>query len=136
MIGDIQMQNLTTALNDAYKLVEYCNGGPVDHAGADAAAIVAKQNAGTFVQRECYSGFYAPHGTDGLLPGARRPPRARRQHEAAAQAYYAACRATGLRDWPLKPVVERRVSRHAAGGHGTLGIITSTCATCHANELP
>jgi hypothetical protein len=136
VIGDLQMQSPSTALADMYKLVEYCNGAPVDHEGADAAAIVTKQNAGTFIQRECYSGFYAPHGSEGLLL-VLGDLHALAGDAPAASAYYAALQqATDYSTWALAPLVQRRISGAQPADAATVGRITSTCATCHTTSQP
>ena len=135
VIGDLFQQQPQTALGDMYKLVEFCNGGAVDHAGADAAAIVAKQNAGGMVHRECYSGFFAPHGSEGLML-VLGDLQAVNGNATAAEAYYqAAQQATGYATWPMKPIVERRLSGAQAADPATLAQITSTCATCHVSNL-
>nr|HEX4315301.1 hypothetical protein [Kofleriaceae bacterium] len=135
VIGDLLQQQPQAALSDMYGLYEFCNGGAVDHAGGDAAAIVAKQNAGAMVHRECYSGFYAPHGTEGMML-VLGDLQAINGNGSAAQAYYAAVQqATGYATWPMQAVVQRRVSGAQAADPATVARITSTCATCHVTRL-
>jgi hypothetical protein len=124
------------ALTDTYSLLEYCNGGPLDRAGGDAASFGAKQTAGTLRQRECYSGAFAPHGSSGLL-FLVGDLHALNGNAAAARAYYAAVqRTTDYATWPLKPVVERRLAPGAAAPTlGELTGIATTCGTCHVDQL-
>jgi hypothetical protein len=136
VIGDLQQQSSAAALTDMYALLEYCNGGPLDHNGGDAASYVAKQNAGSLVQRECYSGYYAPHGSSGEIL-ILADLQALDGNATAATAYYTALQSvTDYSTWALKPVVERRIAGTQAADLGSLTLITSACATCHTNTLP
>ena len=67
IIFKLQQQDAPGALDAFYQLIEYCYGGPVDHDGADAGEYLARANVATLAHRECYSGYHAPHGTEGLL---------------------------------------------------------------------
>lgn len=135
VIGDLQQQMPAAALADMYTLLEYCNGAPLDHAGGDAASYVAKQNAGTLVQRECYSGYYAPHGSSGEIL-ILADLQALNGNASAATAYYTALQSvTDYSTWALKPAVERRIAGTQAADIGSLTLITSACATCHTNAL-
>ncbi|HEX4422343.1 MAG TPA: hypothetical protein VH165_30730 [Kofleriaceae bacterium] len=136
VIGDLHMQNAAKALDDMYALLEDCNAGPLDRAGGDAAAYVAKQNAGMLAQRECYSGYHAPHGSPGELL-ILADLHAITGNADAARAYYSALKgATDYATWPLAPLVERRLSGAQPADLAGAGVITSTCATCHSNTLP
>ena len=104
--------------------------------GSDAAAYVAKQNAGTLVHRECYSGYYAPHGSSGelLILGDLAALTGATQ---AATAYYTAAQGTSdYSTWALQPLVERRLSGAQPAQLSTEVLVASTCATCHTNTLP
>jgi hypothetical protein len=135
VIGDLQMQNAAKALTDMYTLFDFCNGAALDQGGADAAAYVTKQNAGTLVHRECYSGYYAPHGSSGEML-ILADLEALNGNTSAANAYYAALQnTTDYSTWALMPLVERRVNGTQPADVATLGAIASTCATCHTNTL-
>jgi len=135
VISDLVAQNAANALKDMYVLVEYCNGGPLDHNGGGAADYVAKLNAGGAVQRECYSGYFAPHGSSGemlLLADLQ----ALNGNQPAANAYYRALQ--GVSDystWALKPLAERRLSGAQKADIATEAIIPATCVTCHTDTL-
>ncbi|MEO7731034.1 MAG: hypothetical protein ABIY55_08695 [Kofleriaceae bacterium] len=136
VIGDLNMHDAAKALEDMYALLEHCNGGPLDRAGGDAAAYVVKQNTGALTQRECYSGYHAPHGSPGELL-ILADLHALDGNAEAARAYYGALQATtDYATWPLAPVVQRRLSGAQAPDLAGVTLITSTCATCHANKLP
>lgn len=135
VLGDFAAQDAKKALEDHYTLIEYCNGGPVDRSGADAGAFVAKQNAGSLKQRECYSGYHAPHGSPGLML-ILADLHALNGQPAAAKAYYdALTRANDYPTWPLRPLVERRREGEAVA-FGQAAAIAGTCGTCHTNALP
>jgi hypothetical protein len=136
VINDLLQQNPSDALSDLYSLMEYCNGGMLDRSGADAVAYVRKQNTGTLAQRECYSGYYAMHGSEGMLLVAG-DLHALGGNAQAAMAYYTALQSdTNYATWPLKPLVERRLAGTQVAQLSTTSVITATCATCHTNTLP
>ena len=135
VLNDLQMQNTAGALADMYTLLEYCNGGPLDHSGGDAGSYVAKANAGMLVHRECYSGFYAPHGSAGEML-ILADLQALNGNAQAATAYYTAVQSVSdYSTWALKPLVERRLAGTQPAVLGLVGVIASTCATCHTNTL-
>lgn len=136
VIFDLQMRDTAQALEDMYALLEYCNRGPLDRGGADVAAYIAKANAGALAQRECYSGYHAPHGTTGELL-ILADLHALNNQAAAARAYYDALpTATDYPTWALRPLVERRRAGTQAPELATTSAITNLCATCHTNTLP
>jgi len=136
VLGDLQAHDVSRALADMYALLEYCNGGPLDHNGGDAAGYVAKLNAGALAQRECYSGYHAPHGSTGELL-ILADLHALVGNAGAARAYYdAILNVTDYATWPLKPLIERRRSGAQATDLATVSTISNTCATCHTNTLP
>jgi hypothetical protein len=135
VIGDLQQQKASNALDDMYALFEYCNNGPLDHNGGDASSYVTKQNAGSLVHRECYSGYYAPHGSEGelLVLG---DIQALNGNPQAANAYYRALQqTTSYSTWALKPLVERRLSGAEPAELSQDAVLASTCATCHTNTI-
>lgn len=135
VLGDFAMQDAKKALADHYAVIDFCNGAPVDRGGANADAFVAKQNAGSLVQRECYSGYHAPHGSPGLVL-ILADLHALNGQPAAAKAYYdALTRSTDYASWPLKPLAERRRAGEAAT-FGQAAAVANTCGTCHTNSLP
>lgn len=135
VLGDLGAKNTTAALADMYTLLEYCNGGPLDHAGGDASSYVAKQNAGTLVQRECYSGYFSPHGSSGEIL-ILADLQALNGNAAAATAYYTALQSvTDYSTWALAPLVERRLAGTQAADIALTTVIATTCATCHTNML-
>jgi len=136
LLGDLQMQDAASALTDMSAFYELCNGAPVDQGGNDAGSYGAKQNAGALAQRECYSGYYAPHGSSGelLIMGDLQALNGNAQ---AATAYYNATQsASDYSTWVLAPLVEQRLSGAHPADLPTLGAIASACATCHTNQLP
>jgi len=136
VIGDLQMRDPAKGLADMYAMLDYCNGAPLDRNGGDAAAYVTKANAGALAQRECYSGYHAPHGTTGELL-ILADLLALDGNAAASRVYYDALQAaTDYPTWALKPLVERRRSGAQAADVATVGAISNTCATCHTNTLP
>ncbi len=136
VLGDFGAQDAKKGLQDHYALLDYCNGGPLDRSGAEAAAFVAKQNAGTLKQRECYSGYHAPHGSPGLVL-ILADLHALNGEPAAAKAYYdAVTRANDYATWPLKPLVERRRAGGDPVSFGHAAAVAGTCGTCHTNTLP
>lgn len=136
VIFALQSRDTVQALADMYALLEYCNSGPLDKSGGDVAAYIAKANAGALAQRECYSGYHAPHGTSGELL-ILADLLALDGQDLAARAYYDALPSvTDYPTWPLKPLVERRRSGTQAPELATVSAITNTCATCHTNTLP
>lgn len=136
VIGDLQQRKAPEALEHMYALLEYCNAGPLDRSGGDVAAYIAKANAGKLAQRECYSGYHAPHGTSGELL-ILADLLALNDQAAIAERYYDALpTVTDYPTWALKPLVERRRSGAQATDLATVDAITNTCATCHTNTLP
>jgi len=128
-------QDLPGALASAYTLLEFCNGGPIDRTGMDAAAWVAKANATSLAHRECYSGFHAMHGTEGLLLLTGDLHAMNGNNDAAGRYYAAAKSATNYSTWPLKPLLERRVSgMQPPSPEQMLGV--TACGTCHTKSLP
>jgi hypothetical protein len=136
VLGDLQMRDPVRALADMYAMLDYCNGAPLARDGGDAVAYVAKANAGTLAQRECYSGYHAPHGTTGELLILADLLALDGKAEIARIYYDALAAATDYPTWALKPLVERRRGGTQAAELATVGVITSTCATCHTNTLP
>jgi hypothetical protein len=136
VIGDLDARDTVQALADMYAMLEYCNSGPLDRSGGDAAAYVAKANAGALAQRECYSGYHAPHGTEGAVM-ILADLHALNGQQPAARAYYDVLPSvTDYPTWPLRPLVERRRSGAQAAEFGTLSTMTSACTFCHAHALP
>ena len=135
IIFKLQQQDATGALDAFYQLIEYCYGGPVDHAGADAGAFVARANVATLAHRECYSGYHATHGTEGLLLLGGDLHALNGNAQAAGQYYAAVKAASNYSFWPLKPLLERRINGteqpSLAAAMGLTG-----CGSCHTNALP
>jgi hypothetical protein len=135
ILNDLFQNNPSQALTDAYGLFDFCNGSAVDQGGADAMAYAGKMNAGTLVHRECYSGYFAPHGSPGELL-IMAEVEALNGDTAASTAYFAALQtATDYPTWPLKPYVERRLAGEPVNGQLVAGI-AATCGTCHTDALP
>lgn len=135
IIFKLQQQDVAGALDAFYQLIEYCSGGPVDHEGAGAGAYVASANAATLVHRECYSGYHATHGTEGLLLLAGDVHALNGNTEAAARYYSAVQAAQNYASWSLKPLLERRINGTEQPSLGaTIGL--TGCGSCHTNTLP
>jgi len=135
VIFKLQQQDVPGALGAFYQLLEYCSGGPVDHEGADAGAYVARANAATLVHRECYSGYHATHGTEGLLLLAGDVHALNGNAPAAGQYYTAVQAAKNYPSWPLKPLLERRINgTEPPSLAATTGL--TACGSCHTNALP
>lgn len=134
-IFKMQQQDVAGALDAFYQLIEYCSGGPVDHDGAGAGAYVARANVATLVHRECYSGYHATHGTEGLLLLGGDVHALNGNAQAAGQYYAAVQGATNYASWPLKPLLERRINGTEPPSLGaTIGL--TGCGSCHTNALP
>jgi hypothetical protein len=134
-IFKMEQQDLPGVLDAFHQLIEYCYGGPVDPDGADAGAYVARANAATLAHRECYSGYHAPHGTEGLLLLSGDVHALNGNHQAAGQYYAAVKAASNYASWPLKPMLERRISgTEPASLAGAKGL--TACGSCHTNALP
>ena len=116
-------------------MLDFCNGSPVDRQKPDLAAFVDKANASGLAHRECYSGYFGPHATEGelLLVGDLH---AASGNGAVAVLYYQAMnRATSYATWPLRPLAERRLSGAQPVQTTDLSAIAA-CTTCHTNTLP
>jgi hypothetical protein len=136
VLGDLRAKDAPRALDDIYGLLEYCNGGSVDRNGGDAAGYVAKANVGALAQRECYSGYHAPHGTSGWLLIVA-DLHALNGNATAARMYYDALPSvTDYATWPLEPLAEQRRGGGQAPDLATVRAIAETCATCHTSTLP
>lgn len=61
------MGDAASAADTIAVVLEYCTGSPLDREQPDAAGYVARGNAAGLSHRECYSGYFAPHGTEGLM---------------------------------------------------------------------
>ena len=135
IIFKLQQQDAPGALDAFYQLIEYCYGGPVDHDGADAGAFLARANVATLAHRECYSGYHATHGTEGLLLLGGDLHALNGNAQAAGQYYAAVTAASNYALWPLKPLLERRINGteqpSLAAAMGLTG-----CGSCHTNALP
>jgi hypothetical protein len=131
----LQMGNLPGVLDIMYGLFEYCNGGvKIDRANPDVDAFVDKANAAGFVHRECYSGYHAMHGTEGLLLMIGDISALTGSGQVAARYYNGMRRATNYATWPLQPLAERRISGAQPAIPGDLNSVRS-CTTCHVNQL-
>jgi len=135
IVNDVQSGNAPAALNDAYTLLEFCNGGPLDHNGADANNYATKANAGALAHRECYSGYYSMHGTEGLLL-ITGDLHALNGNAPAASAYYNATRgAADYSTWALQPLIDRRLNGKEPASPKEMPYLVQ-CPTCHTNTLP
>ena len=135
IIFKLQQQDVTGALDAFSQLIEYCSGGPVDHEGAGAGEYVARANVATLAHRECYSGYHATHGTEGLLLLAGDVHALNGNAQAAGQYYSAVQAAKNYASWPLKPLLERRINgTEQPSLAATIGL--TGCGSCHTNSLP
>jgi hypothetical protein len=135
VINDIAMGDYALALTDLYALLDFCNRGPVDRNGGDAASYVTQANAAALAQRECYSGYHSAHGTSGLMLVAA-DLHALTGNAAAAKKYYdAIVTASDYPTWTLKPLIERRRSGAQAASAEALRAISGNCNTCHVDVL-
>ena len=132
---ELRMGNIPGARDVMYSVLDYCSGAPIDRAKPDLDGYVDKANTAGLVHRECYSGFHATHGTEGILFITGDLVALSGDAELAQQYYAAAQRATNYSSWPLQPLLEQRIS----GKRPVVGdelASTVTCATCHVSELP
>jgi hypothetical protein len=136
VLGDLRMGDMARALEDMYAMLEYCNSGALDRNGGDALRFVAKANAGTLAQRECYSGYHAAHASAGELLILADLHAVNGNPEAARKYYDAVLSVSDYPTWPLKPLLERRRSGAQAAAANTVAAIADTCGTCHTNTLP
>jgi len=135
VIFKLQQQDAAGALDAFDQLLAYCYGGPVDPDGADAGAFLARANAATLAHRECYSGYHATHGTEGVLLLAGDVHALNGNTEAAGRYYAAAQGATNHASWPLAPLLQRRMNGTEPASLGATTGLTA-CGTCHTNTLP
>lgn len=136
VLGDLQMGDMPRALEDMYAMLEYCNNGPLARDGGDAMRFVEKANAGSLIQRECYSGYHAAHASAGELLILADLHAINGEAEAARRYYDAVLKVADYPTWPLKPLLERRRSGAQAAAADTISAIANTCGTCHTNTLP
>jgi hypothetical protein len=135
IIFELQEQDAPGALGAFHQLFEYCSGGPVDHDGADASEYAARANAATLAHRECYSGYHATHGTEGLLLLAGDVHALNGNAQAAGRYYAAAQAGRNYASWPLRPLLERRMNgTEQASLAAAIGL--TGCGSCHTNALP
>jgi hypothetical protein len=135
ILGKLQQKDAPGALADMYQMLDYCNRGPVDRKGADAEAFAVKQNEGTLSHRECYSGYHAMHGSEGMLVIAGDLHAINNDQAAAALYYRAAQKSTNYPTWALKPLVERRLSSATPIDMDGAFVLSATCQSCHTNTL-
>jgi hypothetical protein len=131
---ELRAGNLAGARDVMSSVLDYCTGAPLDRANPALDAYVDKANAADLVHRECYSGFHATHGTEGIL-FITGDLVALSGNPALAQRYYAAAkRATNYPFWPLRPVLDRRMSGEQPITGSELAQAVA-CSTCHVSEL-
>jgi len=131
----IAMRDPASALDIMYNWLKYCNNGSLDRANPDMTQFVSTANAGGFVQRECYSGAFGSHGTEGelLLTGDLF---AIAGNTDTANLYYNAIpQAKNYDSWPLRPLVQRRIDNSQPVVRGDLQAVAS-CTTCHTEKIP
>jgi len=122
------------ALEIMYAWLNYCSGGGLDHDNPDVDAFVDAANASSLKQRECYSGYYAMHGTEGELLQIGDLYASAGNTRVANLYYTAMRRATNYASWPVKALAERRIDgTQPAAPDDLVGVIA--CATCHINEI-
>jgi hypothetical protein len=98
------------------------------------ASYVDKANAAGLAHRECYSGYFAMHGTEGSLL-IIADLLAVKGNATAAQLFYDGMRrATNYATWPLRPLAERHASGTQPATQDQLPG-TISCPACHVNEL-
>jgi len=131
----LRMGDLAGALDTMYGLFDYCNGGAkIDRVNPDVNAFVDKANAAGFVHRECYSGYHAMHGTEGLLLLIGDISALMGNGQVAALYYNGMRRATNYASWPLQPLAERRISGAQPAKASDLSAVRA-CTTCHVSQL-
>lgn len=135
VIGQLSAGDTAGALDTMSNMLDFCNGTPLDRANPDLGGFVDKANAGAMVHRECYSGYFGPHATEGELLIVGDLHAATGNPKLAMLYYRAAMRATTFATWPLRPLVERRI-RGAQPAETTDLPAIAACTTCHTNTLP
>jgi hypothetical protein len=139
VIGDLQAaaqgdpQGTQRALADMNTLFTFCNDGTLP---SDPTAYVAAQNAGSLAHRECFTGYFAPHGSEGELLVMGDVNALTGNMAAAAQWYAAMESSTAFSAWPLKPLAEGRIHGTQAPPVSEVMGIAATCGTCHLGSLP
>jgi len=131
----LAMNDTKGALDIMFTWLKYCNSGNLDRNHPDIDAFVATGNAGGFVQRECYSGPLGLHGTEGelLITGDLF---AVAGNTDVANLYYNGLRsALNYEDWPLRPLVERRIDNSQPATAADLSAVVA-CTTCHTHQIP
>jgi hypothetical protein len=132
---DFQKHDMNAALMHMYAIMDFCTGSTIDRHGAGAVDYVTKANAGMLAHRECYSGYYSMHGTEGLLLIAGDIHAITGDAKAAAAYYNAISGAVNYPTWALKPLVGRRLDGSEAADPKKMGYLAQ-CTTCHTNTLP
>lgn len=123
------------ALDTMRNMLDFCNGAALDRNNPDLNSFVDKANAGVMQHRECYSGYFGPHATEGELLLVGDLLAATGDMQGASLYYKATQRSASYASWPLRPLAERRISGAQRVKDSELAAIAS-CTTCHTNALP
>lgn len=123
------------ALDTMRNMFDFCNGAALDRNSPDLNAFVDKANARALQHRECYSGYFGPHATEGELLIVGDLLATTGDTQGAKRYYQATQRSTSYASWPLRPLAERRLSGAQPVKAGDLAAIVA-CTTCHTNTLP
>jgi len=119
-----------TALDLLYDVMDTCLDRRVDRADPPAAEFVAKANENALAHRECYSGYFAPHGTEGALFVGAELLAVNGEADLATRMYRAAAESKSYESWKLRGLNERRLAGEPAKLETTLAVVQ--CGTCHA----
>ncbi|HXI56948.1 MAG TPA: hypothetical protein VNO55_12865 [Polyangia bacterium] len=130
----LRMSNLPAARDVMFGVLDFCAGTPLDHANPDVAGYVERANAASLVHRECYSGYHAMHGTEGILLITGDLVALAGNAELAKRFYTATQSSSTFGTWALKDLLERRLDGQQPAAAGELSGIVA-CSTCHINEL-
>jgi hypothetical protein len=130
----LRMMDLPGGRDVMFGVLDYCTGTSLDRANPDLKGFVDRANAAGLVQRECYSGYHAMHGTEGILLITGDLVALSGNADLAKRFYMAAQSATNYGSWALKDLLQRRVSGTQPAAAGALSEIAA-CSTCHIYEL-
>lgn len=118
-----------TALDLFYDVMDHCLDRKADRSEPPVEEFVAKANQGALAHRECYSGYFAPHGTEGALFVGAELVAVNGNAALAKKFYQAASESRSYETWKLRAVNERRLAGEPAKVENMVAVVQ--CGTCH-----
>lgn len=130
----LRMSDWAGARDVMLGVLDYCTGSALDRTNPDVNGYVERANAGSLAHRECYSGYHAMHGTEGVIMITGDLIALNGNADLAKRFYQATRSASNYSSWPLKPLMERRISDESPATKAAFSEIAA-CSTCHIYEL-